>query len=111
MLKIIKLGNSIYEHIEPFTVDEDGNEAWSVPNDINELKAALIDTVKWQAGHNLKDTDWAVVKCTELGLVLADKYPDIATNREAIRQWSNDKEAEINACAGVEELLALDIKL
>ena len=111
MLKIIKLGNSIYENIEPLTVDENGNEVWNVPNDIDNLKAALIDTVKWQAGHNLNATDWAVVKCMELGIAIADKYPEIHGERQAIRAWSNDKEAEINDCTTVEELLALDVKL
>jgi len=111
MIKIIKLGDMVYENIEPFWVDENGNQVWNVPNDIEQLKQALIDTVKWQAWMKLKDTDWVVTKCIELGLDVATKYPDIASKRQAVREWSNQKEEEIKACNTIEELLVLDIKI
>ena len=110
MIKIIKLNNLIYENIEPFYIDENGNKIWNIPNDVDSLKAVLIDTVKWQAGLKLKETDWVVVKCTELGLNPSDKYPEIVQQRQAIRDWSNQKEEEINTATSVDELLQLDIK-
>ena len=111
MIDIIKLGNRLYKGFEEFSIDEDGVKTWNIPQDVPSLQAIFIDTVKLQAGAKLKDTDWAVVKCTELGLVLADKYPTIATQRATVREWSNTKEAEILACSTVDEVLALDIKL
>jgi len=53
MVHIIKLGNTIYENIEPYYIDENGNKVWNIPTDINELKQALIDTVRWQAHKKL----------------------------------------------------------
>lgn len=111
MLKIIKLGNSIYENIEPFTINEDGEKVWNISSDIAELKTVFIDTIKWQAGLNLKETDWVVTKCMELGLVIADEYPTIYADRTALRKWSNDKELKAKDCSTVEELIALDIKI
>ena len=111
MIKILKVEDTICENIEAFHVNEDDVTVWNVPQNVDDLKVAYIDTVKWQSGHKLKDTDWAVVKCTELGLVLADKYPTIATERATVREWSNTKEVEILACSTVDEVLVLDIKL
>ena len=111
MIRIIKLGNYVYENIEPYYVDENGNEVWNVPNDLTQLKQAYIDTVRWQANLELKKTDWVVVKCTELGLNPADEYPEIIEKRRAIRDWCNQKEEEINSASSVEELLELDVKI
>jgi len=111
MIKIIKIENSIYENIEPFFVNENNEKVWNIPYDLNELKLFLVDTVKWQSGHSLKKTDWAVTKCVELGLVMSDKYPDISAERIEIREWSNEKEFEIEACTTFDELIALDIKI
>lgn len=111
MLAIIKLGNAIHQNIEPFYVEENNKKVWNIPNNVADLKTAMIDTVKWQSGHKLKDTDWAVVKCTELSLNISEKYPEIYNERTIIREWSNTKEEEIAACTTIDELIALDIKL
>jgi len=111
MIRIIKLNNLIYANIEPKTTDENGNEIWNIPNDLDQLKQAMIDTVKWQANQKLKETDWVVVKCTELGLNPYDKYPEIIEQRQAIRDWSNQKEEEINNANSIDGLLKLDIKI
>ena len=110
MIRIIKLDNLVYENIEPFYTDEDGNKIWNIPNNLDQLKQVYIDTVKWQANQKLKETDWIVVKCTELGLNPSDKYPEIIEQRQAIRDWSNQKEEEINNANSIDELLQLDIK-
>jgi len=47
MVKIIKLGNLIYENIEAKYIDENGNEIWNVPNNETELKIAFKDTLDW----------------------------------------------------------------
>lgn len=44
----------------------------------------------------LSSTDWAVVKCMELGVSLKGNYPDIANAREAARADINAKEAEVS---------------
>lgn len=47
MIKLLKLGNLIYENIEAKTIDENGNEIWNVPNDEIQLKTAFKDTIDW----------------------------------------------------------------
>jgi len=94
MIRIIKLGDLIYENIEPYYLDENGKQIWQIPNDVNKLKQAFIDTVKWQANMKLKETDWVVVKCMELNLDPATEYPDEVAQRRAIRNWCNQKEKE-----------------
>ena len=64
MIRIIKLGEVIYENIEPVVqevvdFDEEGNptqfqEIWVVPNDVTELSKAMADTLVWLAGQRLK---------------------------------------------------------
>ncbi|HCB69333.1 MAG TPA: hypothetical protein DEP48_03135 [Persephonella sp.] len=49
MIRIIKLGNTIYENIEAKEIDGQGNEIWNVPNDVVQLKKALSDTLAWLA--------------------------------------------------------------
>ena len=65
MIRIIKLGELVYENIEPVVqeavaFDEEGNptqfqERWVVPNDVAELSKAIADTLVWLAGQRLKD--------------------------------------------------------
>lgn len=41
MIRIIKLGNTIYENIEAKEIDGQGNEIWNVPNDVVQLKSTF----------------------------------------------------------------------
>jgi len=54
MIKVVKLGGSIYSGIELKSFDEDGNESWNVPEDLNEFKTVAIDTVNWVVGDKIK---------------------------------------------------------
>ena len=54
MIRIIKLGNLIYENIEPFHIDENGNKIWNIPNDYDSLKAAIEDTLGWLVFNNIQ---------------------------------------------------------
>ena len=113
MIRVIKLGNRIYENIEPKYADQNGNEVWNIPNNIDKLKLALIDTVNWIAYQELKKTDWIIVKLTELGQLSnsPDKYKDILTKREQIREWSNQKQDEINSQQTIDDLIKVDLTL
>lgn len=110
MLTILKKQDLVYKNIEPSYINENGETVWNIPTGMSELKEALIDTIKWQAGHNLKATDWAVTKCMELEIKLSEKYPEIAEHRTSIRSWSNEKELEVESCNTLDELISLDIK-
>jgi len=54
MIKVIKLGDNIYQKIEKKSIDEQGNEIWNVPEDLEEFKAVAIDTVNWTVGDKIK---------------------------------------------------------
>lgn len=45
----------------------------------------------------LKQTDWCVVKCQEIGQPLASVYPDEAARRAAARERINDLQAQLPA--------------
>jgi len=47
LIKVIKLEKFIYENIEPYYIDEQGNKIWNIPQDINKLKNAFKDTLDW----------------------------------------------------------------
>jgi len=54
MLRVIKLGELIYENVEPRYVDENGKEVWIVPNTVSELQKALADTLAWLEKQRLQ---------------------------------------------------------
>jgi len=54
MIKQIKIGNLIYENIEPFYVNEKGKRIWNIPDDLEELRKAVIDTINWKVGDEVK---------------------------------------------------------
>lgn len=68
------------------------------------LKSQFIAQVKAQAGSLLNATDWKVIRASEGGKALDDKTK---AERVAIRTKSDEFEAQIKACATVEELANL----
>ena len=54
MIKILKKNNLIYQNFEEKSIDEQGNEVWNIPTDLEEFKAIAIDTISWQIGDNVK---------------------------------------------------------
>ena len=113
MIKVIKIGELVFERIEPFIVDEKGNKVWNIPDSLEELKKCALDTIKWDAGLKLKKTDWVVTKIAEIQVTggnvesVKEKYKEILKEREAIRTKSNELEDKINACKTYEELLEI----
>ena len=113
LIKQIKMNGLIYSNIEPYSIDEDGNKIWNIPQDLEGLKNCAIDTVRWDAGRQLKKTDWVVTKIAEMQVTGGDveaakeKYAEVLQEREAIRAKSNELEAKINACSDFDELLEI----
>ena len=69
------------------------------------LKTQKKEKIKQQASHYLTDTDWQVIKATE---VESYSVPSaITTYRANVRTKSNDMEVLIDACSTVDELAAL----
>jgi len=47
MIRVLKIGDLVYENIEAKTFDGNGNEIWNVPRDESQLKKAFKETVSW----------------------------------------------------------------
>ena len=54
MIKILKKNDAIYYNFEEKYLDEQGNEVWNIPKDVEEFKKLAIDTISWQIGNNVK---------------------------------------------------------
>jgi hypothetical protein len=80
-------------------LDEEGNQVIT-----KGVKSVEIAKVKQQAGGELQATDWYVIRASEGG----DAVPaEVLSERQAIRDASNAKEAAIIACTTLEELIEL----
>jgi len=89
-------------------VDEEGNPLLDAEGNqviTKGLKSQEIAKVKAQAGGELAATDWYVIRAAEGG---APVPPEVLSERQAIRDNSNAKEAAIVACTTLEELIALE---
>lgn len=92
--------NAVDENGDPI-LDDEGNQVIT-----KGLKSQAIDRVKAQAGGELSQTDWMVIKASEVADYTVPG--NVTEARAAIRQASNDKEAAILACTTLEEFIALE---
>ena len=86
-------------------VDEDGVavvDADGMPTITLGLKSTEIAKVKAQAGGQLQETDWYIIRNGETG---ADIPKEVIVKRSEIRAESNEIEAKISACATLDELI------
>ena len=54
MIKQVKIGKLIYTNLEPRTTDENGQETWNIPTDLEEFRKIVIDTINWKIGNDVK---------------------------------------------------------
>lgn len=87
-------------------VDEDGSPLLDIDGNqviTSGLKTTEIAKIKQQAENTLKETDWMVIKASEVeGYTVPD---DILAYRQSVRQESNDKEAAVLACTTLDEFI------
>lgn len=82
------------------------NKTWS--QTLAELKTQKIANLKSNANSKLAETDWVIVRDTELGNTTDQ---DILDDRAAIRTSCNTKEGEINAKTTKAQVVQYDISL
>ena len=82
------------------------NKTWS--QTLAELKTQKIANLKANANSKLAETDWVIVRDTELGNTTDQ---DILDDRAAIRTSCNTKEGEINAKTTKAQVVQYDISL
>ena len=54
MIKLIKIGDLIYQGFEEKIFDEKGNAIWNIPTDVEEFRKITIDTINWYVGDAVK---------------------------------------------------------
>ena len=79
----------------------------STPRDLAELKLYFKVQQKRQAHQILRQTDWYVIRSTELGVVAAAVPVALSDFRAAYRAASDARCAQIDACTTVQELETL----
>ena len=79
----------------------------STPRNLAELKLNFKLQQKRQAHQTLRQTDWYVIRSTELGVVAAAVPVNISAFRAAYRAASDARCIEIDACTTVQELETL----
>ena len=82
------------------------NKTW--PQTVAELKEQKIANLKASANSKLSETDWVIIRDTELGNTTAQ---DILDARAAIRTSVATKESEINAKTTKASVVKYDISL
>ena len=55
MIKIIKIGDLVYQGYEEKTISESGNVTWNIPTDVDKFREIVIDTINWQIGQNIQN--------------------------------------------------------
>ncbi len=55
MIKLIKIGDLVYQGFQEKVIDEDEKETWNIPTDVEEFRKIVIDTINWKIGQNIKN--------------------------------------------------------
>jgi hypothetical protein len=89
---------------DPLPFDSRYYWAHGNPKDLEQLKEQEVSKVKQMAAGELQQTDWYVIRASEGGTPVPS---EVLSERQAIRDASNAKEAAIVACETLEELIAV----
>ena len=115
MIKYIKLGELVFQNLEPKYINEDGSETWNIPQDIEEFRAAAIDTIKWRMGQEIKKSVETSINLSAanskaialLAKVVAAQNPDISSLSNLEKQnWQKLLDLAGNGYADSELLLS-----
>ena len=79
----------------------------AIDRDVADLKKNMKAQVKALAASKLAATDWMVTRAMEGGTAVPD---DVTAYRAAVREASNTKEAEIEALADLDAVIAYEAK-
>jgi len=71
---------------------------------LSSAKATKINEINQQAYSRLVDSDWMIVRSTEIGIPVSEEWE---TYRAAIRAEANDVVSQINACKTVAAVMAV----
>ena len=55
MIKLIKIGDLVYQGFQEKVIDENGKEIWNISTDVEEFRKIVIDTINWKIGQDIKN--------------------------------------------------------
>jgi len=115
MIRMIKIGDLVYENIEPYFVDENGNKVWIVPSDEEQLKDAFIDTLNWITDRYFYEEANKRGGYKNMGEIMYDAQEGdsdaifLKSLYDAV--WNKEEELENKVMSmSFEELLSFDVK-
>ena len=90
------------------------------PNEIDVLKNKLLNKVKSEVSKQLTATDYKVIRHRDeqelitkgnmiTSTLTATEYEELLKERKELRDWSNEKEAEINSKTKITELEKIEL--
>jgi hypothetical protein len=94
-IKILKTGNIVRQNIVDKYTDEEGNEIWNIPKDLDSFKLQAIDTLNWQIGITIKNIaggkiiDLSTANSKAIAL-LAKKIDNIDNNTDMFTDLEKD---------------------
>jgi len=98
MIKLMKIQDLIYQNYEERSIDENGNEVWNIPNNVQELLPVVLDTINWWVGDKVKKATGDFVKLSAanskaialLASIIASQNPD-TSNLTELQKSAFDK--------------------
>ena len=115
--KVVKRGFvGITDKSEALSILENRTE----PNEIDVLKSKLLSKVKSEVSKQLTATDYKVIRHRDeqelikkgnmiTSTLTATEYEELLKERKELRDWSNEKEAEINSKTKITELEKIEL--
>ena len=55
MIKIIKIGDLVYQGFSEKTIGTNNNIKWNIPTDVDKFREIVIDTINWVVGQNIQN--------------------------------------------------------
>ena len=113
LIRYFKSKDTTHQNIEPLVIDENGKKVWNIPNDLEELRKAAIDTLNWLIGQNVKNATGDIIKLSAsnskaialLTKVVASLNPDLSNLTQLEKSaWGKTKILADNGYADSELL-------
>ena len=115
MIKVIKIGEFIYENIDPFYTDEKGNKVWNIPSNEQDLKKCFIDTLNYLTDRYFYSEAKARGDYLNMGEIIHDAEsgdPDAKFLKQLYDAiWNKEEELESQLSQmTLDQLLELDLE-
>ncbi|MEM1672468.1 MAG: hypothetical protein QXT86_10515 [Archaeoglobaceae archaeon] len=102
---VVVFENLSIHDFDKLYIDENGEiKVKSEEQILSERKQRLMESLKQKVFSMLSQTDWVLIKCSELGVNPNDSYFDVMFQRKRIRQLNDELEEKIKEAKTLQEL-------